>query len=956
MRNLFLLIISLLVATTGTAQFLPERVTGAAGVPGPRTRSPLNSLGRAGGAGRTILTDVYGNQRFAYYTNVNLTPIAFIPTPTGNTSNLSEFVVDPTGNAWYIDWQGDAMPFGGSSPSTCDEDWLKISSNGCPESIYDSLYKYNYAAIGARRVWPGATLFLCDSTITSPRANAVILGERSAGIGLKIFSSGDSVWTSYRQAGGESNVYLGLNTTSWNVRAAAGTNPAFPSSPFSSHFSIYPALDVVRFWKYPSSRNDTTSITNVLTTDPQGYARSHPLSEVITAGGGIYSEGQGIDITSNVINLGAPDSLTSLITSRRYLNAQNNAASLRIHGARSASFIGPTFPNPYLDIVNINSTDGPGASIRFFEKTSGGSLVGGGRIYSYADGGDGGIGIYTPGLKLQATDGPATIQASNNIQLAADGQMIASGDSVMLSTLETVTKVPFLVGYNIANALKKIAGSSNGQVMTWQNGGWQALTPGSPPAGSGGIYGGSGTAFNGGTANAPNFTFRAFNPSGDDFHSGLKFGYSVNPVDGSFSGPGDGLLAIYGGYSSNQRSFINLNGEDGSMQIGLTYFPNQRSYFDITTGTGAFRFTDTRTLTRGIQYTANYHAGYDLRSLVDKEYVDLAVLAATGLTNWTEAFGGSGALATSSFLAKNAGQANINAALLPKGTGAIQANVPDNTAAGGNARGNGAVDWQLARSLAGQVASGIRSALLGGASNQAGGDYSSWMGGTSNTAGGENAGGVGGANNISSGQYSFVGGGNTNELGGSNTAAFGAQNTGTGDYSIAYGRGGFAGLYGAATHGAGTFPGTAGLGDAQRVELVMRREFTGTAQTELFLDGASLRASLDGLTQTTNVALTCQIQFIAYCVNKGNGGVNTNEVYSTTAVSTVKMVGTTTSLVGTNTTLATAADTNMGTASLAVQADDTNDAVAIKWTPPAGAGSTSQWKTVAVVNLTVLGN
>lgn len=41
--------------------------------------------------------------------DVNLTPIAYVPTATGNTENLGEMVIDPDGNVWAIDLEGDAI-------------------------------------------------------------------------------------------------------------------------------------------------------------------------------------------------------------------------------------------------------------------------------------------------------------------------------------------------------------------------------------------------------------------------------------------------------------------------------------------------------------------------------------------------------------------------------------------------------------------------------------------------------------------------------------------------------------------------------------------------------------------------------------------------------------------------------------------------------------------------------
>jgi len=67
------------------------------------------------------------------------------------------------------------------------------------------------------------------------------------------------------------------------------------------------------------------------------------------------------------------------------------------------------------------------------------------------------------------------------------------------------------------------------------------------------------------------------------------------------------------------------------------------------------------------------------------------------------------------------GAANIGIALSPKGTGAITAQVPDGTIAGGNARGANAIDLQTSRAVNTQVASGSGSIILGGHNNTSSG-------------------------------------------------------------------------------------------------------------------------------------------------------------------------------------------------------------------------------------------
>ena len=129
--------------------------------------------------------------------------------------------------------------------------------------------------------------------------------------------------------------------------------------------------------------------------------------------------------------------------------------------------------------------------------------------------------------------------------------------------------------------------------------------------------------------------------------------------------------------------------------------------------------------------------------------------------------------------------ANAPIVLQPSGTGAVQAQLADSTATGGNARGANAVDWQTFRTAASQVTSSQYGVIGGGYANTAGGFSTTIAGGNGNTAtssssfigGGSsnNASGtslssiVGGQLNTASGYFNFIGGGFTNS-GTSNTA------------------------------------------------------------------------------------------------------------------------------------------------------------------------------------------
>jgi hypothetical protein len=73
--------------------------------------------------------------------------------------------------------------------------------------------------------------------------------------------------------------------------------------------------------------------------------------------------------------------------------------------------------------------------------------------------------------------------------------------------------------------------------------------------------------------------------------------------------------------------------------------------------------------------------------------------------------------------------------LTPKGTGAfIVGPKPDGLTTGGNARGTNAVDFQMLRSNAGHVASGVTSAVLGGSGNAATATSSATIAGGANAA------------------------------------------------------------------------------------------------------------------------------------------------------------------------------------------------------------------------------
>lgn len=169
-------------------------------------------------------------------------------------------------------------------------------------------------------------------------------------------------------------------------------------------------------------------------------------------------------------------------------------------------------------------------------------------------------------------------------------------------------------------------------------------------------------------------------------------------------------------------------------------------------------------------------------------------------------------------------ETDIDIALVPKGTGAITAQVADGTVTGGDKRGIYAVDLQLSRFTSANVASGLRSVIIGGYSNTASGNYSSVGGG---------------ANNSTSGAYTVVGGGDGNTTAGAYaTISGGVLNSLSGDGSCCPG-GGYAtdrGIHYRQVFASGAFSVT---GDAQIAKGVHRVQTTDATSAVLTYNGGA---------------------------------------------------------------------------------------------------------------------
>lgn len=136
------------------------------------------------------------------------------------------------------------------------------------------------------------------------------------------------------------------------------------------------------------------------------------------------------------------------------------------------------------------------------------------------------------------------------------------------------------------------------------------------------------------------------------------------------------------------------------------------------------------------------------------------------------------------------GSTNADAVIQPKGTGAVMAQLPTATSAGGDKRGGRAVDWQMERDQAADVASGANSVVAGGHGNRAAVAWSTVGGGL--------------YNRVTGGDCGVIAGGNTNVVSGSSAAVGGGQsNTASGECAVVSGgiAGTAAGYYSSVTGG-----------------------------------------------------------------------------------------------------------------------------------------------------------
>ncbi|MBK9248848.1 MAG: hypothetical protein IPM69_12235 [Ignavibacteria bacterium] len=248
--------------------------------------------------------------------------------------------------------------------------------------------------------------------------------------------------------------------------------------------------------------------------------------------------------------------------------------------------------------------------------------------------------------------------------------------------------------------------------------------------------------------------------------------YGMNLTLPQLSVIGNTNLAI-GGTDGKTHEFRYYEAQSGS-----TYFPSSAAvnYTAFKAGAMSADITYTLPTTQGSANTFLKNDGSGI----------LSWGSPSSLANFVETVNSTAPNTTTpvvQLLALN-GANNVDVALTPKGNGSLTAHVADNTLAGGNKRGTSSVDWQLLRTTASHVASGISSTISGGYQNTASGNYSIVAGGNVNTASAQASTVSGGNGNLASGTYTTVAGGNGNTASGlMATVGGGYSNTASNSYT-----------------------------------------------------------------------------------------------------------------------------------------------------------------------------
>ena len=275
------------------------------------------------------------------------------------------------------------------------------------------------------------------------------------------------------------------------------------------------------------------------------------------------------------------------------------------------------------------------------------------------------------------------------------------------------------------------------------------------------------------------------------------------------------------------------------------------------------------------------------------------------------------------------GTTNVSVSIVPKGTGAFCLAVPDGTTTGGNTRGANAIDLQITRSAATQVASGSSAVCLG-ASCTASGTSGVSIGTTAN-AGGNNGIAIG-SSVTGGGTNSIVIGSEGASAGNSSGIAIGTGTTASTYACMAVGRGAVANTSSKYAQAFGSF---AANGDLQFVRWILANKTTDATPTTLFC--RTVFSTTDRATITSGKIMLADV-LISGIKSDGSASACYKRKIA------IKNVGGTTTLVGSVDVIGVDQEDNALT-DVVITADNTNDALQISVT---GIASET-WRWVAVV-------